>query len=61
MKPLNATPGKAKSASNVVLLFTRIKTLIAKIFTPEEVEVTFEEDHGKITGYTYKVTGRHAA
>ena len=30
-----------------------LKEKAKEILTPEEVEITFEEEEGKITGYTY--------
>ena len=39
--------------NSVALFFNMLKEKAKEILAPEEVEITFEEEEGKITGYTY--------
>jgi len=42
--------------------FSMLMKKATDIFEPEEVEVTFEQDHGKMVRYTYtKVANKHVA
>lgn len=51
IKSNNLTPKDKQSV--IAKVMRRIWTKVTAIFEPEEVEVTFEEDHGKVVSYTY--------
>ena len=50
---MERTKGKNNKQNVITSIFTQIRKKLSGYFEPEEVEVTFEEDHGKKVGYTY--------
>ena len=50
---MERTKGKHNKQNVITSFLTQLRKKISGYFEPEEVEVTFEEDHGKKAGYTY--------
>ena len=47
------TKNKVNRPNVITSIFSQIRKKLSGYFEPEEVEITFEEDHGKKIGYTY--------
>ncbi len=63
MTTTNVEPGQVPGkVSFLTMLFRKLQKKASGMFEPEEVEVTFEEDQGKIVRYTYtKVSHKQVA
>jgi hypothetical protein len=61
MKTIQNEGTGLKGTGRLAMFFTRLKDKITYLFEPEEVEVTFRREGGKIT-YTYtKVSHKQVA
>lgn len=61
MKQLFSNIKQSAFGKKLYSFFSPLAGKITKLFEPEEVEVTMEEDHGKIVHYTYTVVNHKAA
>ena len=58
----NEASVKERKQNLINALYSKIRSKVTGLFEPEEVEVTFEEDHGKVVSYTYtKVSHKQVA
>jgi hypothetical protein len=62
MKSAKALKGAPEKPNFLLAFALRLREKAAEILKPEEVEVTFEEESGKIIGYTYTIVShKHVA